>query len=456
MSKSKHQEEVLQFLDDLDSFTPVEKPTGSEGSPSSLSAQGFGNPSPTVPNPNAQGKPGGEAEVLAFLDEITQKSAEPTHRTPGISLTERPSSRAGTPSLRKPTERVRVGSSSPLLPASSGPATPSTTAGGTGAAEKGKSPEPSASTASKGGWGWGSVWTTASAAIQQAKTAVDEQVKNLPNNEQARKWSEGVMEYAKTAQLDKLGKDFKQLGLSTLTDILNVVAPPISEHEVIQIWLSHDMRGYDGVESLVYRSLSRVLEQVEGGDLIVNRGDESKPKTTGDEGRELNAVEGYEAASKLAQANIDEIIKVNVAKTAKSDPSSTQTPTTYSHVYLRIQPFLSSLTIPSTKLPAAEDGTESPQSEPETHSQLQYLLHLSDPEHLLVCATVTQTVPGHWLELWDQYDWVEDSVAESLRVGLEVIGQEYLVKRMGWAKGKKAQTNDEIQGGEAGSKPTEV
>lgn len=123
---------------------------------------------------------------------------------------------------------------------------------------------------------------------------------------------------------------------------------------------------------------------------------------------------------------------------------------------MRIQPFLSSLTIPSTKLPAAEDGTESAQSEPETHSQLQYLLHLSDPEHLLVCATVTQTVPGHWLELWDQYDWVEDSVAESLRVGLEVIGQEYLVKRMGWAKGKKAQTNDEVQGGEAGSKLTEI
>ena len=54
------------------------------------------------------------------------------------------------------------------------------------------------------------------------------------------------------------GNDFKRVGLSTLTDILNVVAPPISEHEVIQVWLSHDMAGYDGVESLVYRALSRV------------------------------------------------------------------------------------------------------------------------------------------------------------------------------------------------------
>ena len=51
------------------------------------------------------------------------------------------------------------------------------------------------------------------------------------------------------------GQDFKRVGLSTLTDILNVVAPPISEHEVIRVWLSHDMHGYDGIELLTYRSL---------------------------------------------------------------------------------------------------------------------------------------------------------------------------------------------------------
>jgi len=46
--------------------------------------------------------------------------------------------------------------------------------------------------------------------------------------------------------------------MAAFTDILNVVAPPISEHEVIQIWLSHDMEGYEGVENLVYRALARV------------------------------------------------------------------------------------------------------------------------------------------------------------------------------------------------------
>jgi hypothetical protein len=54
------------------------------------------------------------------------------------------------------------------------------------------------------------------------------------------------------------GQDLKNVSLSTLTEIMNAVAPPISEHEVIQVWLSHDMQGYEGIESLVYRSLAKV------------------------------------------------------------------------------------------------------------------------------------------------------------------------------------------------------
>lgn len=52
----------------------------------------------------------------------------------------------------------------------------------------------------------------------------------------------------------------------------------------------------------------------------------------------------------------------------------------------------------------------------------------------MVHTTITQAVPGSWLQIWDDYDWVEDLVAESLRVGIEVIGQDYIVARMGWGK----------------------
>ena len=54
------------------------------------------------------------------------------------------------------------------------------------------------------------------------------------------------------------GKDLKTGTLRSLTELLNAVAPPIAEHEVIQVSLSHDMVGYEGVETLVYRGLTKV------------------------------------------------------------------------------------------------------------------------------------------------------------------------------------------------------
>ncbi|EPQ60953.1 hypothetical protein GLOTRDRAFT_124693 [Gloeophyllum trabeum ATCC 11539] len=401
-------EDALQFLDDLDSLPAAPPPAGGK----------TGSAEPA--------NEGDAAEVLAFLDEITQKSAEPVRTTSHIerpasraSNLERPISRAGTPTLRKSTERVKVGApSSHLAPAATkgNPSGPSETS-----APKGETQQTAQAGAASGSrWGWGSVWSSASAAIQQAKSVVDEQVKHIPLDQtQARKWSEGMIEYAKSAQLDKIGQDFKRVGLSTLNDILNVVAPPISEHEVIQVWLSHDMVGYDGIESLVYRALTRIMDQVEGGDLIVNRGDESRPKDNADTKRDLSAVEGLEAATKLAQANLEELVKRNSAK-PPAQSSSIEYPRTYSTVYIRIQPFITTFQLPSS---ATEEASE---------PQLQFLLHFTDPSHQLIHTTVTQIVPAKWLELWDQYDWVEDTVAEILRVGVEVIGQEYVIARMGW------------------------
>jgi hypothetical protein len=46
---------------------------------------------------------------------------------------------------------------------------------------------------------------------------------------------------------------------------------------------------------------SQVLEQVEGGDLVVNRGNESRPKESASDRRDLNVVDGYEAALKVSQ-----------------------------------------------------------------------------------------------------------------------------------------------------------
>jgi len=154
----------------------------------------------------------------------------------------------------------------------------------------------------------------------------------------------------------------------------------------------------------------------------------------------MNAVEGFESALRLAQANLDETIKNN---TKDLPQKSGQNPTTYSPVYLRVQPFLS----PQFSIRPTESSSGSTQ--PQQH--LQFLLYLSDPTHGLAHSTVSQTIPENWLDLLDDNEWAEELIVDSLRVGVEVLGQEYVVARMGWGtkanKGKeKAQdTLDEKQ-----------
>jgi len=93
--------------------------------------------------------------------------------------------------------------------------------------------------------------------------------------------------------------------------------------------------------------------------------------------------------------------------------------------------------------------SDSPEPTSELHSQdsLQFLLHLVDPVHKLSHTTVTQIIPRHWLDIWDQYEWVEDTVAEVIRIGVEVLGQEYVVARMGWGS-QSGESKEEQKGGE--------
>jgi len=180
------QQEALQLLDDLDSFaTPP--PPATKSSLTSAAKKG------TAPANDKDA-----AEALAFLDEMTKKSAEPRRSTssmhtaaPVTRVTLGGINRPSTPGA-PPRKSVESARSSPK-PTEVAPSVSTSV------------PPTTAHAGPTGSWGWGSVWTSASAAIQQAKTVVDEQVKNLPQADQAKKWSEGMMDYVKNAQLDKLG-----------------------------------------------------------------------------------------------------------------------------------------------------------------------------------------------------------------------------------------------------------
>ncbi|GAA6064771.1 hypothetical protein JCM10212_006320 [Sporobolomyces blumeae] len=315
-----------------------------------------------------------------------------------------------------------------------------------------------------GGWGWSSVWSSASSALtqatqiaQQARTAAEEQVHSAglgtmggalgegllkrakEGNEQAKKWSEGVLELAKGASLDQLGKELKSSTIRSLTDLLNAVAPPIAEHEVIEVSLSHGMKGYDGVETLVYRGLAKIMDQIEGGTLVVNRGFEDEQEEArakgqaeteheGEEERNLNYVHGLEEGWKTAEATLERLVKRHYKPPTSPTPNADGVvlPVTTCPVYLRIQPCLAPL--PSLPVPSAPPSSSTP-AKPSTH--LFFLLHLVDPTHSLTHHAVSQSLPSPWLEIpFEENEWVEDQMVEVIRRAVEVVGQEYIMGRM--------------------------
>ena len=190
-----------------------------------------------------------------------------------------------------------------------------------------------------------------------------------------------------------LGEEVTKVGKRGWTDIVNAVAPPISAHEIIQVTLSHDMIGYDGISDVTYQVLAKVMEQVDSSgteqQLIVNKAQvetpASKPKTgtTGEQDRDLNAVEGFPAAFRLARVNLDECIKQHeVAAPPQKSVDAATLPITTCPVFVRIQACLASL-------PGDGEGEGEEKS-------LFFLVLLRDPQHGLSHKTVSQAVPTSW------------------------------------------------------------
>jgi Family of unknown function (DUF5427) len=213
------------------------------------------------------------------------------------------------------------------------------------------------------------------------------------------------------------------------------------------------MIGYDGVSDVVFRTLARVMEQQAADSaieqqLVVNKPVSSatpatpsagaKPtRTSVDESgsasgsggggasdeRELNAVEGFEEGTKLAEVELEQMIKA--ANIASSKPPSQKAkekarleedaqngaaavpesalgerkqgmtlPITTCPVFLRIQPCLAPLPWRSS----SSSGTGSKVAKEAEENRLYFLLLLKDPTNGLTHQTISQAVPSAWCE----------------------------------------------------------
>lgn len=295
--------------------------------------------------------------------------------------------------------------------------------------------------------------------------------------------------------------------MPTFTSLIHTLAPPISSHERLQIHITHDLSGYPSVDAMIYAVFSRVMSQVEGGDLlVVQRGHEAAPKRGSETGRRaskstggwndgpwwryvspgksrsISAIKDATAATKLARASAEAYAteyysnRGGIEEAAKqaSEILSESNPVRNSDIFLAIQ----ALSRPASKDlfqagPSAE--SEKPaegvmEVEDETEEEIAFALYLYDPVHGITFHTISQAIPQKWID-WldapapeanqedpsgqptaqsavpeaiaeiiesggiDPREWVAEWVEDTLTLGVGVIAQRYVARRMGVGEG---------------------
>lgn len=83
--------------------------------------------------------------------------------------------------------------------------------------------------------------------------------------------------------------------------MLDTVAPPLSDEEIVEVWLSKSQLGYLGLEQITYRAWSSVLEQTATGDIVVQTDGGKSDKEGGAFTIELhNSLAEAKAAAKVS------------------------------------------------------------------------------------------------------------------------------------------------------------
>ncbi|CEP19295.1 hypothetical protein [Parasitella parasitica] len=269
---------------------------------------------------------------------------------------------------------------------------------------------------------WGnSFWSQASAAVKTTTEQINRSVASDSATKLLESRVKTLQSLVNKENIEKLGTGLKNL----TTTFLETVAPPISEHELVEVWLSYDMVGYSGLEALVYRAFARVIEHTESGQVVVrnpNSEDSSSSKEMDPTHRDLNMCESTIDGTKLAKANIDHLIKQHfVAEEKKQgetyNPQTGAVPVIHCPVFMAIQP------VKMAMAPIDDQDTE--------QQQVSFIILMEDPTHRLKFKTYSQSLPLSWLDIpYEENEWVEDKMVDIIRMSVTSIAQDYVWTRM--------------------------
>lgn len=370
-----------------------------------------------------------EQDLLAELENLENLGAQPVSRphTPRIQSAKRSTATPPPASSRTSEEKVPAARESGDSTRSYyNSFTPSATSSDLQEAERKASVAQAAETpaAASGGW-WGGIFATASAAVKTAEAAV----KEIQQNEEAKRWAEQVK--GNVGVLRGFGGELRSRALPTFTNILHTLAPPISSHERLQIHITHDFIGYPSLDPLIYATFSRVMAQVEGGDLmVIQRGHESTARRNSEAGytggsagwsdgpwwrqtnehRDLGSVKGLIEGTKLVRVSAESYATeyfnshggLELAAQRATENLSESNPVRSSDIFLAVQAISHEASENLFQGPAKEKEETSVAEDKEKPDELiSFAIYLHDPVHSITFYTVTQSVPARWIRWLD-------------------------------------------------------
>lgn len=226
--------------------------------------------------------------------------------------------------------------------------------------------------------------------------------------------------------------------LPTLTNIMNTLAPPISQHERLMIHITHDLVGYPSLDPLIYGVFNRVMAQVEGGDLmVIQRGHENSIKSPSNEkggffagghsaagwrdgpwwrdvnsARDFGLIKGLTEGTKLCRASAEAYSTeffsssggIAAARQRAIEPVSESNPVRSSDIFLAVQAILAD---DDNQLfagaPSAEKDKESSDvvDEESRNEVVCFAIYIFDPVHEIQYSALSQSMPARWIRWLD-------------------------------------------------------
>ncbi|KAK7208326.1 maintenance of telomere capping protein 1 [Myxozyma melibiosi] len=387
-TKQQDDEDVLELLESL-------------GPDARSSSSGNETPSTTEPS---------EKDLLGFLDSLEKETALPVSESESKDAAST-NEKASAPVAQK------AAAPAPTEAAAAAPAAAATASAADPESESAAASLPNPVASITSWFGSSGLWDSASAAVKGAEA----KVRDLQQAAETQSWEDKVK--GNITALNKFG--ISKTLVSTLSSVLHTIAPPIMRHEQLRIHIFHDLVGYPSIDTIVYSVFDRVMQQVEGGELmIVQKGRESRHRDSDKKGvkRDMGMFHGgLVAGEKLCKANIQQIRAKG--KEVETSPEE-ESPVRKSDIYLSIQACV------------VQDSS----SDATKEKVFVFIIHLDDPFHSLAFTTHSQSFPLQWCE-WldsdepipgqvDPREWLAEWVEEGLGLAVGVVAQRYVASRM--------------------------